>query len=212
MSFYSTVITIFKPIIKTLFRVSVTGEQKLPDQKGGYLICANHTSMMDAPVILVAIPRRIDFMAKKEIFKVPLVGSFLKAMGAFPVDRGGSDVGAIKKTVSILSEGGIVSLFPQGTRRKYVDPSTTEVKSGVGMIAYRSGCDVLPIFIRSKNNHLHIFGKNQIIVGDIIKNEELGFDKGGKAEYERAAKTVFERICALGGYGSPSEAESAEKE
>jgi len=70
-------------------------------------------------------------------------------------------------------------------------------------MAYRSGADVLPLFIKAKNNHLHFFGKSELIVGDVIKYEELGFENGGKAEYEHAARCVFSRICALGGYDFP---------
>ncbi|MBE6563548.1 MAG: 1-acyl-sn-glycerol-3-phosphate acyltransferase [Ruminococcaceae bacterium] len=202
MSFYNTMIAIFRPIIRVLFRLTVTGAEKIP-KEGKLIVCANHTSMLDVAVIITSMPRKINFMGKKEIFKIPLVGAFFRAMGAFPVDRGGGDVGAIKKTVSIIEEGGAVSIFPQGTRHQKEDPSKTEVKHGIGMMAYRSGADVLPLFIKAKNNHLHFFGKSELIVGDVIKYEELGFENGGKAEYEHAARCVFSRICALGGYDFP---------
>ncbi len=206
MDFYSTMIKIFAPPFRWLYRLKVTGIENIPQEKG-LLICANHTSMMDIAVLMATMTRRVNIMGKKEVFKVPLLGRFFRAMGAFPVDRGGSDVGAIKKTVSIIEGGGAVIMFPQGTRCKRVAPSDTKVKSGAGMIAYRSGCDVLPIFIKSKNNHLHPFGKSELIIGKPVTQAELGFEDGGKKEYEYAANKIFSEICALGGYDFPANKE-----
>lgn len=200
MSFYSTMIKIFAPPFRCIYRLKVTGIENIPE-KNGLLICANHTSVMDIVMLMATMTRRVNIMGKKEVFKIPLLGRFFKAMGAFPVDRGGTDVGAIKKTVSIIESGGAVIMFPQGTRCKRVPPSETKVKNGAGMIAYRSGCDVLPIFIKSKNNHLRPFGKTELIIGKPISNEQLGFSEGGKVEYEHAAKKIFSEICSLGGYG-----------
>ncbi len=199
MSFYDRVLNIARPIVKALFRVSVTHGENMP-QEGSLMVCSNHASYFDPVVLTAFLPRRVHFMCKKEIFKIPLLGRFIKAMGAFPVDRGNSDVKAIKTTISYIKNGDAVGIFPQGTRYSGVDPSTTGVKSGVGMIACRAGCDVLPVFVKAKGNKVRLFSKTEIIIGEVIKNEEFDFSGDGRKEYDKASRYIFSRICALGGY------------
>lgn len=201
MSFYFAVRKVFKGLVTAAFRVRVSGGEIPRD--GKILVCANHTSMLDVAVLVVSFERKIRFMAKKEIFKFKPLGKFFAAMGAFPVDRGSADVGALKKAIALVKEGEAVSVFPQGKRYVGADPSRTPVKHGVGMIAYHTGCDVVPVYIKTKGNHLHLFGKTEIIVGETIKNGDLGLDKGGTKEYTAAADTIFSKICALGGYTYP---------
>ena len=114
---------------------------------------------------------------------------------------------AIKTAISLIESGELVNIFPQGTRRKKQDPTKTPVKSGVGMIAYHAKCPVIPVFIKAKNNHLHMFGRNEIIIGNPISFEDFGFENGGMKEYERASRTVFAASCALGGYDYPVDTE-----
>ena len=200
MSFYSGAKKIFSPVFKFLFRIKINGLENVPES-GGAIVCANHTSMLDVIALGASFPRLLRFMAKKELFKFKPFGAFLRALGAFPVNRGGADVGAIKRAMSLVKEGELVNIFPQGTRRKKQDPSKTEVKSGVGMIAYHTKCRVIPVFIKTKNNHLHFFGKTEIIIGKPLEYEEFSFEKGGSSEYEGASKFIFSKVCALGGYG-----------
>ena len=202
MSFYGVVRAIFRPFFMLTFGIKVTGAENVPDDCG-FLICANHTSMLDVAMIGSAFKHKLNFMAKKEIFKFPPFAAFFRAMGAFPVDRGGADVSAIKTEMERVERREAICMFPQGTRRKYVDPTKTPVRSGVGMIAYHTGCTVVPVYIKTKGNHVRIFKKTQVIIGKPIKNEDFGFEKGGRKEYDAAAKLVFSEICALGGYDYP---------
>jgi 1-acyl-sn-glycerol-3-phosphate acyltransferase len=142
--------------------------------------------------------QKVHFMAKKELFKIPLLSSLIRAIGAFPVDRRGASVSAIKTAITLVKDGNSVGVFPQGTRRPHVDPRSTEVKSGVGMIAYRAGCDVLPIYLKTKKNKTGLFRRTQCIIGDPIAWAELGFTEGGSDEYDVAAGRIFDRICTLG--------------
>ena len=152
MKLYRFLHAVLGGILRFLFRVRVCNGEKEP-KEGHYLVCSNHTGLSDPIILAVALRhQKVHFMAKKELFKVPLVASFFRAIGAFPVDRKGSSVAAIKTAITELKGGSSVSMFPQGTRHPYVDPRTTEVKSGAGLIAYRSGCDVLPIYIKTKQN------------------------------------------------------------
>ncbi len=194
--FYSFIITVFAPIVRFIMRIKTYGKEN-EKKSGALLVCANHTAMFDVISLAASFDRQLRFLAKKEIFKVPVLAQFARAMGAYSVDRGHGDVAAIKKTLSILGEGEAVAMFPQGTRYTHIDPAETEVKSGVGMMIYRSGADVQPVFIRVKNFKYRFLRKKEVIIGKVIRYEEFGFENGGKEEYERAAKYVFERILAL---------------
>ena len=88
-------------------------------------------------------------------------------------------------------------MFPQGTRYRGIDPAKTEVKSGIGMLVYRSKADVQPVFVRVKGYRYRLFRKKEVIIGKPISYEEFGFNTGGKEEYARAAQLVFDRILAL---------------
>lgn len=179
------------------FRVRSFGKENVPSDRG-VLVCANHTAFCDAIVISVSTPVQVKYMAKKEVFGVPVLGSLLKALGAYPVDRKGGDVAALRKTVSLVEEGNAIGIFPQGTRHPHVDPRETEVQNGVGLIAYRAKCDVVPVFIKTKNHHTRFFKKTEVHFGTPIPYEDLGFEKGGKEEYKKAANIIFDRICSIG--------------
>ena len=137
-------------------------------------------------------------MGKKELFKVPVVGAFLKAIGCYPIDRKGSDIAALKKTIQLLKEEDCIGIFPQGTRCPKVDPAKTSVKSGVGLIVARSGADVLPVCVKSKVGAVKMFRKNYLIIGNLIKNEEFDFENNkGNEGHQRAANIIHAEICKL---------------
>ena len=197
MSFYGAIYKLLAAPLRGMFRVRVSHPERLPEDRG-CLLCANHTSMADVVVISTGIHRQVRYMAKKEIFAVPLVGPLLKALGAYPVDRGGADATSVRKTLRFIEEGQLVGMFPQGTRRPKVDPATTPIKAGAGMIAYHAKCDVIPVFIRAKNNQVRFFRKTELLIGAPIPYEELCFSEGGMKEYTAATQVIFDRICALG--------------
>ena len=95
MKFYEAIYKIFARPVRALYRVRVIGAENLPAE-GGCLLCSNHTSMRDVVVLAAALPRQPRYMAKKELFKIPLLSQLIRALGAFPVDRGGADVSSIK--------------------------------------------------------------------------------------------------------------------
>lgn len=183
--------------IRAVFRIKVTGTENLPKDGKGYLLCANHTSLLDVFIIEVSVDRQVKFMAKKELFSVPIVSSFIRACGAFPVNRGGADVESIKTTVRLLEKGDTVGIFPQGTRHSGEDPRKTEVKHGVGLISYRAKCGIIPVFIKTKKRQVKFFRKTEIIIGKPIEYEELGFTDGGKNEYRDVSEHIFRVICDL---------------
>ena len=198
MKFYEWAMKHLRKPVMALYRIKTVGAENIPE--GGCIVAANHTAFSDVLIVTAAIGKQVKYMAKAELFKTPLK-PLITALGAFPVERGGADVGSIKKAIELLGNGEMVSIFPQGHRYGKRDPRFTEIKSGVGMIAYRSKAPVLPVFIDNKRMKVGMFRKNTVIIGKPISFEELGFEAGGKVEYMNAAKTVFRRVCELK-YGS----------
>ena len=196
MSFYSKAKFLLAGLIRKLWRIRVEGAEN--ERPGvSYLICANHQSMLDPVLLGAAIRHNPKYMAKAELLKVPLVGSLVKALGAYPIDRGGSDVSAIKKTIALLKEGESVIMFPQGTRYKGVDPKTTKIKFGCAMIARRAEVPVLPLYIEVKDHRVRLFRRTVIRIGKEISPEELAA-VGDPEDHRAGAELIFSRITALG--------------
>ena len=208
MSFYQIIYKLFSRPVKAIWRVSAEGVENIPE--GGCILVANHTAMMDVLVLEAASPRQIRFMAKKELFKIPLLSSLIKALGAYPVDRGGADVKSLKLTFSMIENGDLIGIFPQGTRVPYADPRKSEIKGGIGMISYHAKATILPAFIDTSAGKTKAFRKNHVIFGKPISFEELGFEGGGRAEYQRVADLIFSKVCELK-YGT-TDADQGEKE
>lgn len=196
MKFYEAIYKIFARPVRALYRVRVIGAENLPAE-GGCLLCSNHTSMRDVVVLAAALPRQPRYMAKKELFKIPLLSQLIRALGAFPVDRGGADVSSIKKSIAMIEGGEVVSLFPQGHRVKGRCARGTPIKNGAGLIAYRSGACVVPAYIKTKAYRVKPFRRTEIIIGKPIANSDLGFVSGGTAEYSAASHMIFDAICDL---------------
>lgn len=198
MNFYEKAHKRLSKLLTRLFRVKVVGSENEPEQ-GGYLVCANHISYLDVIVLAVATKRQINFMAKKELFKVPLLGKLITALGAFPVDRTGNSVGSLKKTIAILEEGRVVGMFPQGHRYpgKPLDELWDSVKGGSAMVVRHAKVPVLPVYIETKKARFRLFRPITVHLGKPIAYESFGFDKGGAAEYERGARLIYGSIVAL---------------
>ena len=209
---YRAVYAIFAGIVGRIFRVKVVGRENEPD-RGGFIVCANHTSATDPVVLCYAFRKhQVRFMAKKELFRVPVVGWLVGLMGAFPVDRGGSDVGAIKKAVAMVSDGNSMGIFPQGHRYPAVDPRTTPTKNGAALICTKAEADIVPAYIVRKNNTHKLFRRTWVVIGEPIPYSELKYDKDASGEYARITDMIFDRICTLGENFSEEEAKKRIKE
>ncbi len=197
---YAFVKVVFTYPVRFFCHLKVRGAEHEPTRKeGAYLVIANHRSCGDPVYLCDALKhRQPHFMAKKELFRVPLLNLLVRALGAYPVNRGGADVGAIRHTIDMLKAGVTVGMFPQGHRYNGVDPRTTSVKTGAAMIALKAGVPVLPVFIKVKNNKHRPFCRKEIIIGKPITVEEMNYDPDAPGEYQRIADYLFERVCALG--------------
>ena len=109
--FYSGIVNVLGPVVRVIFRIHHHGKQNEPSESDGpYVLVCNHISNAD-PVFLSAgnLKQQPHYMAKKELFKVPLVNKLVAALGAYPVNRNGADVSAVKKNIKMLEEGKCVN-------------------------------------------------------------------------------------------------------
>ena len=187
--------------IKFFCNVKVKGLENIPNE-GGAIICANHIAVRDVFLIGASCPRQIKFVAKKELFSIPIVGSIMRSFGAVKLDRGGNDVGAIRKSIELVENGDLICIFPQGHRFPGVDPAKTPIKNGAGLIAYRAKSDVIPVCIKTKKNKYAPFRTVVIEFGKTIPYKDLGFQCGGNDEYLKATSLIFDRIVSMGDFSS----------
>ncbi len=198
--FYMRAHRVLAGMFRALLTLRPQGREKVPET-GGYLICANHVAFCDVISVAAVLPRQVRFLAKAELFRIPILGRLITALGACRLDRGGGDVAAIKKTISLAAGGELVAIFPQGHRYGGQNPADTPIKNGAGMIALRAGCPVIPVCLRMKKQRYALFRRVEVIFGDPIPVEELTEEglAGGEA-YRVASERIFARICALGGF------------
>ena len=131
-------------LMRLWFGLRVTGAEHIPS-RGSALLVSNHQSILDPPLIGGAAPRQIFFLAKAELFRIPLFGRLIRALHARPVRREGSDPSALKTAARLLEEGRALLVFPEGTRS--IDGRLGEAKPGIGMLAVMSGAPVIPTYI-----------------------------------------------------------------
>lgn len=210
-SFYMRAHRIIASPIRFFSRVKIFGKDNIP-KEGSYIVCSNHIAAKDVFILGASCPRQLHFLAKKELFSIPVVGWLLKLLGAVKLDRGGNDIGAIRKSVEVLKGGELLAVFPQGHRYPGVDPRNTEIKGGAALIANRSGCGVIPVFIKTKNNKYRIFRMIEVIFGEPIQNSELGFSSSGRTLYDEVSKMIFSKVLELGGYTHLFSSDALDKE
>ncbi len=167
--------------------------EKLAPERGPLILAANHTRYLDPVFVCMAVPRRVQWMAKKEIF-LPGLRRVFGLLGAFPVDRQGGGRSALRTAINLLSEGWALGIFPEGTRKQ--TGADREAKSGVSMLAVRGRARVLPIYLGSIPTPLaRLRGEHfDIYVGDTINMDNT--PKGRKA-YKEAAEGVLVTIYSL---------------
>lgn len=137
---YGIVKIIFTFILKIFFRMEVEGRENIPET-GPLVMASNHLSVLDPPVIGTASTRKPYFMAKEEIF-VPIFGDICKFLGAFPIKRGNGDMAAIRYSLSILKNGEVLAVFPEGTRSKTGKLGTAE--PGTMLLAAKGKAAIIP--------------------------------------------------------------------
>lgn len=189
--FYSFIKTIAKFVLFFFYRIRVYGSEKIP-LDGRLIICSNHASNWDPILISIMFPRQISWMGKKELFQSRLLSFLLDKLMVIPVDRDGSDVGAIKKALRVLKDERTLGLFPEGTRVKFLD--LNNAKSGVSLLGVKSKSPILPIYIES---NYKIFNRVNIYIGEAIDLSQAIDGKPNSDDYLELSKQILHKIYGL---------------
>lgn len=188
---YAILYCIAWPFFNLVHPCRAVGRQRVPD--GPVILCPNHTRLSDPLFVAFALGLRFrpQVMAKAELLEIPILGWLLKKAGIFAVERGKSDVAAVKRAMKCLKSGDKLLLFPEGTR--YKDGKMGEGKTGVALLSLRTGAPILPMYIPAKKKW---FGRTPVVFGEpYLPQTETRH--GSAEEYEAITRDLMERIAAL---------------
>jgi 1-acyl-sn-glycerol-3-phosphate acyltransferase len=194
---------ILKPLARAafrlLFRLRAVGTERVP-RRGPLLVAANHQSVLDPPLVGAMTPRPLWFMAKAELFRIPLFGPFIARLNARPVRRDGADPAALRTALRVLADGGAVLVFPEGTRGS--EGRLGPAKAGAGMLAVMSGATVVPAYITGsgrawpRGRRLPRPGRVAVFFGPPLRFARRE-GAGRKESYEAASRAMMAAIARL---------------
>lgn len=185
---YSTLRALFHFIFRTVFRLKVIGKENVPEGVP-VILCANHTSNFDPPLLgSPLVGRRVHYMAKAELFDVPVLGWVLPRISAFPVKRGGVSKESIRLSLQLLKENKIIGIFPEGTRNNAEGMG----KKGAAMLALKSGATVVPAAIVGSYKP---FRQMKLVYGKPVDISEFA-DAGGEG-LEQATDKILKVIRSM---------------
>jgi 1-acyl-sn-glycerol-3-phosphate acyltransferase len=141
---YSIFRTLCRIATTVLLDLKVYGIENIP-ATGGVLLLSNHHSFLDPPCIGVQVRRPVSFLAKSELFEVPVFGSVIPRLNAFPVRQGAGDIGAVRETIKRLKEGHVLMVFPEGGRSS--DGQIQPLQGGFSLIVRKAGVPIVPVVI-----------------------------------------------------------------
>ncbi len=191
MSFYNFAKGLVKGLFKIIYKIEVEGINYIPEE-GRAILCANHMSNLDPIILAIVCPRPISFMAKKELFSNKIFAKLLHSLNAFPVDRQGSDISAIRKSLEVLKNEELLGIFPEGTRITNMDMNSA--KPGIAMIGLKSKSPIIPIFIDSEYK---LFGKVKVNIGSPIYLDNYYEKKLRTDDYKKISVRILESIYSL---------------
>ena len=187
---YSVARVVCPPLFKLLYRYIITNGNSLP-KTGPCIICSNHLSYADPILVGIGQPREIRFMAKSELFKNKFFAWLITSMGAFPVQRGNAADTGFDSAESIIKNGEILGIFPEGTRSKTGE--LLRIRSGAAMLAAQLQVPVLPMCITPKGGKIKFFNPTKITYGKLLSPEELGVT-GEKPNLRNASRIISKAI------------------
>lgn len=170
--------------LRLRFRVKVVGSHNIPHE--GCILAMNHTSNYDSLLVGTNTPRKMYIMAKEELFSKPFFAWLIGEMGAFPIKRGQADLKSLKRSLKLIEDGNIFSIFIEGSRSK--SEEMQEPKKGIGFLVKRSNAPVIPTYIYGAKQGW--FKRAGVVFGQPITFEE-------ELDYENIATMIMEAIQTL---------------
>lgn len=181
-------------VYKLFYNFHIEGAENIPQDRA-LVMASNHRSYADPVILTMPMKKPVTYMAKEELFKNKLFGWFITKLGAFPVKRGTGDMQVIDDAVAILNSGRHLVIFPEGTRSK--DGKVGKGKTGVAMIAAKSGADVLPCGIIFEGEKLHFRSKLTLRFGKVIPASEIAVEDASPKALKEVKKRIMGEIIEL---------------
>ena len=194
---YRVAALVVKPLMRFWFRMRVEGAENVPIQ-GPVILAANHRSNIDPVLVASAVRRPVTFMAKSELFVGPL-GSILRLIEQFPVRRGSMDREALRRSSEVVSAGGVLGLFPEGSRG---DGSFTAIHPGLAYIVLREPCPVVPVAVFGTERLRRPLGwlprttPVRIVVGRPIDSPDPGVGKAARRSASEVLREMLREFLA----------------
>lgn len=195
MSLYSFGRIVVCGFFKLLYRLEIKGKENIPPESERFVICSNHKSDLDPPLVGLAMPFQTGFMAKEELFKFKPFGALIRKLGAFPIKRGKSDFGALRGAIHMVESGKHVVIFPEGGRSGGND--LRRGKMGAVMVAVKAKANILPIGI---GGSYRPFSKLTVSIGKPIDLSPYFEAKSSSGELQEITdKMLMPKIAELCG-------------
>lgn len=198
-AFYFFARSILKGIVTLLYHHKAYGVENLV--KGGAIIAPNHASYLDPPLIGVSSPEEIYFLARQGLFEMPILRTLIRLLNTYPVSGTAQDLGSLKLVFSLLKEEKKIVIFPEGRRSE--NGKMSDIKSGIGMLAQRSQCPIIPTYIHGTFNiwkrhqvFPKLWGKTACVFGSPIYPQTFDHLEKKEAQYA-IANSVKESIESL---------------
>jgi 1-acyl-sn-glycerol-3-phosphate acyltransferase len=170
---YTILERLLRPILMFVYRVRITGREHVPEA-GPCVLAANHVSVMDGFFLGIAVTRQVRFMAKAELYRVPIVKQILEGAGAFPVERGADAGRAVAAGVKLLEQGAVIGVFPEGTS---LPDRKRGYKRGAARLALATGAPLIPVALVGTHltleprTHRIRLPRVQIVIGEPLRVE-----------------------------------------
>jgi len=180
-------------IVSWLFFPFTAYQTRCIPRQGAFILASNHISNLDPVLLGICSVRRINFMAKIELFK-GVLGFILTRLGSFPIKRGQADLGAMKESLKRLKDGRVILIFVEGTRRIGNEPSMAQ--AGAGFIAMKSGVPVIPVYVKG-TNQVMAPGTKFLKRGPVTATFGEPFFVNDAPSYEEASQRILDKIYTL---------------
>lgn len=185
MNLYKIAVKAVKGLLHVFLFFKIKGKENIPSEDA-FILCSNHRSFMDPILLAAGCPRQLTFMAKDELFKIPVLGWLIKKLGAFPIKRGRGDAAAVIAAIKIMKRGEPTLVFPEGTRIK--NGERKSVSPGIVRLAMQGNAPIVPAYVT----------KNTVTYGKPIYYAEFEEQAQNGEFMQNKADELMDNIYSLG--------------
>ncbi len=191
--FYKFSKALYQNLFKYLWNGEIINAEEFENWENG-IIAANHLHWSDPPLVGSVIPGEINFLTKKELLQIPVLGFLIKKLNTIPIRRGTIDRNATNIVIEKLLHKQSVLIFPEGSRKNFT------AKPGIGKLAITAQAPILPVYVRNSTKLFSCFlriNKLSLIYGKPISVEEINKYPDSKEGYRNLACYILDRINGL---------------